>query len=401
MPKFNYRAKEGTDNVVSGSVEATTDADAINKIIRQGYTPISITKESSAVEPHLKTSVKVSLSDLTTFSRQLSALLESGLNLLRALMIVKTQTENPKFAALIDEISNSVREGHPLSSSLARYPKIFAGVYVAMVRAGEAGGMLSRILAQITTVLEKEDELRSKIAAALVYPVLLLTVGSISVFVLLTFVIPRIVRIFEEMGQALPLPTQILIGISDFFANWWFIVIIIAALVFFVVDRYYKTREGRLHIDKMKLKFPVIGKFINQVELVHFSRTLGSLLANGVPIIQASRSAAETMNNAVLKNELEEVNKQITKGSSLTKSLTASGFFPAFVNNMVSIGEESGSLDKSLLKVAEIYDKEIDRSIKVVTSLIEPILILFFGGVVAFIVVSMLLPILQISTIVK
>jgi len=397
MPKYNYKAKEGTSNVVAGVIEAATDAEAIGKVLRLGYTPISVSLDDAQTETALKTSVKATLADVTMFSRQLSALLDSGLNLLRALNTIKTQTPNQKFSVIVEDIASYVKEGHPLSESLGRYPRVFTGVYVAMVRVGEQGGMLSKILNQVTGVLEKEEEMRSRVGAALVYPVLLLGVGSLSVFVLLSFVIPRIVKIFTEMGQTLPVPTEILITISNFFASYWYLVLLVIGIAYFALDRYQKTVEGRLTIDRIKLKAGIIGTFISQVECANFTRTLGSLLTNGVPIVQGLKSAATTTDNEVLKKELEEINQQVTKGSSLTKALTASSYFPVFVINMVSIGEEGGSLDKVLLRIADIYDKEIDKTIKIITSLIEPILILFFGLIVGFIVVAMLLPILQIS----
>lgn len=397
MSKYQYKAKEGTNKLVTGSVEAASEAEAINKIIRLGFTPISVETEKSLSEPATIDSVKIPLSDIAIFSRQLSALLDSGVNLLRALGTVKTQTENEKLAFLIDKIAASVKEGKSLSESMAKYPKAFSGVYVALVRAGEEGGMLSNILNQVTHILEREDDLRSNIIDALIYPFILIFFTFVSLFVLLTFVVPRFVQIFVDLGQELPLMTQALISVSGFLSRTWVLIVLLMAFFVFVIHGYYKTKEGRLYFDRLKLQLPILGRFINHVELSNFCNTLGSLLTNGVPIVQSLRSAQATLNNAALSESLDEINKQVTKGASFSTTLSNNAYFPGFIINLVSIGEETGALDKSLIRIAQVYDKEIEKNIKRIVTLIEPVIIVFLVVVILFIVLSMLLPIIQIT----
>jgi type II secretory pathway component PulF len=270
-----------------------------------------------------------------------------------------------------------------------------------MVASGETGGTLENVLGRLSDFLEKDEETISKIRASLAYPALMAFVGFITIFVLLSFVAPRLTIIFLDLGQTLPLPTRLLIAISSFFARFWFFIIISITFIAVSFNRWLKTKEGKRVFDGLKLKMPIIGDFIKRAEIARLGRTLGTLIANGVPIIQALNVAARTMGNDVIRQELEEAREMVVGGSTLSLSIKKKRYFPEMMINMIAVGEESGALENALFKVADTYDKEIDRSIKTFTSLLEPSLILFMGLVVGFIVISMLLPIFQINLMVR
>lgn len=404
MPKFFYKARKGPQKLEQGTIEAQTETAAISKLTRMGYFPISVSLEAQATKEKAKGASffkRIPHRDLTTFTRQLSNLLESGLTLYRALTVLHRQTESKRLKIVIQDIANLVKEGKSLSESLKRYPGAFNNMYVSVVRAGEVSGALEKVLRRLADFGEKQQDLLAKVRAAMAYPILMATVGTATIIVLFVFVIPKLVELFQDLGQVLPLPTRILIAISDFFLNFWWLILAIGLFVFFAIRRNLFTAKGKLSLHHFKLGLPVLGKFFKRVQIANFSRTLGMLLANGVPILQAMDSVSQTIENEVLKQEVKRIAKEIREGSTLARGITRSKYFPVLVANMTAIGEEGGALDGALLKVAEAYEKETDQSIKLLTSLIEPVMILVMGSIVGFIVISMLLPIFQISLIAR
>jgi len=405
MPRFVYKAKRGPSEVTEGKIEADNKHRAAIKLSGMGLYALSIEEETAAFIRKTKGQLfflkAIPLRDLSNFTRQLSNLLDSGLNMLNGLGVLMEQTQNPYLKHTIGLIRDDIRDGATLSGALAKYPKTFSILYVNMVASGEISGALEDVLRRLSEFLEKDEETVSKVRASLAYPALMAFVGFVTIFVLLSFVAPRLTAIFVDLGQALPLPTKLLIAISGFFARFWLFIIISIVLAITALSRWQKTDEGRLAFDRLKLKMPLIGSFIQKAEISRFGRTLGTLVDNGVPIVQALGVANSTIDNRIIKQELESASKDVVEGAPLSKSIKGSRHFPTMMINMIAVGEESGTLEKALFKVADAYDAEIDRTIKTITSMLEPVLILFMGLVVGFIVISMLLPIFQLNLMVR
>ena len=402
MSKFFYKARKGPQKLEQGTIEAETESAAISRLTQMGYIPISVSLETGGVRQKTKRAglfKNIRHRDLTTFTRQLSNLLESGLTLYRALTVLHQQAENKRLQRIVQDIANMVMEGKSLSESLRSYPQIFNNMYVSMIRAGEISGALEKVLNRLADFGEKQEDIMAKVQTAMAYPILMATVGAGTIVTLFIFVIPKLVSLFEDMGQILPLSTKILIFISDFFLNFWWLLLAITLFVFFAIRRSLFTAKGKHAYDHFKLGLPVLGEFFKRVQIANFSRTLGTLLANGVPILQAMDSVSQTLENEVLKQELKRIAREIREGSTLAKGIKKTKYFPILVANMIAIGEEGGALEGALLKVAETYEREIDHSIKLLTSLIEPVMILGIGSIIGFIVIAMLLPIFQISLI--
>ncbi|MCZ6563950.1 MAG: type II secretion system F family protein [Deltaproteobacteria bacterium] len=402
MQKFLYKAKDGRKQVMQGILEAETERGALSKLSQMGYFPLSIQKEEAG--PQRQASSRsfsiftgIRRRDITFFTRQLSDLLEAGLTLMRALNVIQDQTENPRLQEILGDIVSHVRDGKSFSDALAVYPKVFPPIYVSMVRSGEVGGILGGVLARLADFSEKEEELQGKVRAAMAYPTLICLVGMGTVAVLLIFVVPKLVLLFQDVGQVLPLPTQILIAVSNGVAKYWWVALLIAALGGFFGKRQRLPQGARLAIDRIKLRFPVWGSLIKKVEIARFARSLATLLSHGVPILQAMQSVYQATGNEMLKGELQKIGDQLRGGTTLSQGMRLSRIFPNLVINMVSVGEEAGSLDRSLIKIADTYEREADRAMKMMTALVEPVMILVMGSVVGFIVVSMLLPIFQID----
>ena len=402
MQKFLYKAKDGRKQVMQGILEAETERGALSKLSQMGYFPLSIQKEEAG--PQRQASSRsfsiftgIRRRDITFFTRQLSDLLEAGLTLMRALNVIQDQTENPRLQEILGDIVSHVRDGKSFSDALAVYPKVFPPIYVSMVRSGEVGGILGGVLARLADFSEKEEELQGKVRAAMAYPALICLVGMGTVAVLLIFVVPKLVLLFQDVGQVLPLPTQILIAVSRGVAKYWWVALLIAALGGFLGRRQSLPQGARLAIDRIKLRLPVWGSLIKKVEIARFARSLATLLSHGVPILQAMQSVYQATGNEMLKGELQKIGDQLRGGTTLSQGMRLSRIFPNLVINMVSVGEEAGSLDLSLIKIADTYEREADRAMKMMTALVEPVMILVMGSVVGFIVVSMLLPIFQID----
>lgn len=403
MPRFIYKAKRNPKETLEGKIEAKDDKDAVNKLRQMGIYPISIDSEDSitaAKSPLSFLKKGVSLTDLSTFTRQLSNLLDSGMTLINALDVLANQTQNKILVRAASDIKIDIKDGVSFSDALSRHPKVFPALYTNMVRSGEIGGMLEEVLSRLADLSEADEQTLSKVKTSLAYPILMMLVGAATIFVLLSFVAPRLVGMFSDLGQALPLPTVILIKVSNFFAAFWWLIILVAASLYIAIIRWAKTMEGKRVFDQAKLKLPIIGHFLKTAELARLSRTMATLIRNGVPMVEALDVLSKTSGNEILRDDLKKVRKAVVDGLSLSGSMKQSPLFPPMMINMINVGEESGSLEDSLFKIANSYDKEVDRSIKVFTTLLEPTLILVLGAVVGFIVIAMLLPIFQINLLV-
>lgn len=405
MPKFFYVAKKGPQEIIEGRIEAETESAAISKLFQIGCYPIKVEKEDAeSAETGLQLSFfagRVSLRDMSVFTHQLSDLLGSGLTLLNALGVLSEQTEHKQLKRVIESVVAGVKEGLPLSAALSKHPKVFSRLFTSMVHAGEVGGILEDVLRRLAGFYEKEEEIKTKIQTAMAYPILVSFVGVFTIFVLLSFVVPKLTTIFSEFGQALPLPTKILVSISDFFAGFWWLILLFTTLLIFLLTRIYKTNDGKFRFDSFIMGIPVIGEFLNKIEISRLTKSLATLLDNGVAILHAIEVVSETVGNEVLRRELSRIRSEIRDGASFANAIKTSPNFPLFVKNMISVGEQGGALEGALHKVGDSYERDADRSVKIMTSLIEPLMILVMGAVVAFIVVAMLLPIFQINLMVK
>lgn len=405
MPYFTYKAKDRQGQLISGTLESDSRSSVVSRLQVMGYFPLEIAGGESkndaalgvALERVRKLGRSIKARDIMTFYRQMSDLVGAGVPLVKSIGIVKSQCENAAMQALLSQIDQDVQGGDTFAGALQHHPKVFSKLSTAMIHAGETGGLLEETLARLADFAEAEEELRGRVIGALAYPAIMALAGSAAVGVLVTFVIPRIVGIFAELNQTLPTPTKILIAISGFLGSYWYLVGGGIAVTILVVRRYAATEHGGYRIDQLLLKLPLLGEVILKRELARFTRTLGSLLRNGVPILSALDIAREVLTNQVIRREVAEVPEGITQGGGMAKTLRKSSYFPPVVTNMIAIGEETGNLPGVLLKVASTYEMQVDRSVKTLTSVIEPIIIVALGIVVAFIVISMLLPIFELD----
>ncbi len=402
MQNFSYRAKDGRKEIITGILEAETEQEALAKLSQMGYFPLSIEREEASSEgktgplsPGFFTRIR--RRDITFLTRQLADLLESGIPLMRALDILWEQTESRRLQEVLANLASQVREGKSFSEALTLYPKIFSSLYVNMVKSGEVGGMLSEVLARLADFGERTEELRAKLRAALAYPILILFVGMATVAVLLIFVVPKLVSLFQDVGQILPLPTRILVEVSQGLVHYWWVILSMVVSSVFLLKRGRLSQGVRLTIDGLKLRLPVWGSLIKKVEIASFARSLATLLGHGVPILQAMQVVTQATENELLRGEFKRIGEQLKGGTTLSQEIRRGRMFPALVTNMVAIGEEAGTLDRSLLKIADTYEREADRAMKLMTSLVEPVMILVMGSIVGFIVISMLMPIFQID----
>lgn len=402
MPSYFYRAKSQPQKTIQGHIEAESEQDAITKLARMGYFPIAINPETDSLDIEKGLQFRrIPRRDIVLFTHQLSGLLESGVNILNSLNIISTQTANRYLRASINGIIDSIKNGKSLSQSLNLYPNFFSNLYISMVRSGEVGGNIELSLKRLANFLEKEEEFKNSLRASLVYPAFVFLVGVLTVVTLLVFVIPRLVTMFEDMGQLLPLPTRILIGASGLLRNYWLPIVAAISILIFLLLRWKQTQKGRIAWDTLKLKTVVLGEIILKAEISRLMHTLSLLLSSGIPILYSLDISSSVVENQVLKIELQKFKEKINQGLRFSQCLKDSKLFPNFVTNILTVGEETGSLEKSLMHISDSYEKDTDRILKTLSRLLEPVIILVMGLIVGFIVLSMLLPIFQINLIVS
>jgi len=400
MPQFKYEVKKSPGSATGGVIEAESQRAAVARLRDMGYFPISIEPyEGEETKDTLKQALaRVKLADRNVFFRQLANLSESGMPITRALNTLVEQTENPKLAKIIAEIRDDVQKGASFAEALERHPKIFPAMFCNMIHAGETGGMLEDVLWRIVAFGEQEEELRGKAVSAMIYPAFLLLIGSTAIFILVSFVFPKFVTIFEDFNAALPWPTVVVMSLCDFMGKFWWAVLlglagIIAAFVSFV-----RTEAGRMRFDTFLLRMPVVSGVIQRYEMAKFARVLGTLLDNGVPVLTAIKITVDTLTNAAIAREVDAVHARVLEGDSISDSLRHTRHFPPMVINMFAIGEESGRLGAVAKRIADAYDNEVDRAVKAMAALFEPILIVVMGIVIGFLVIAMLLPMLTLSS---
>lgn len=401
MPKYTYKAKKRSGEIVEGVLEADNRTLVVNRLHSMEYFPLLVQEEGGKglqTEISLKAFERIGARDICNFTRQVSNLLRSGLPLSRALGVLQDQTENAKFREVIRSLKSSVAGGNTFAEALAEHEKIFPPLFTNMVHAGEVSGSLDTVMERLADFEEKELDTRNKIISAMAYPAIMVVVGSGVIIVLLTFVIPRFTIMFQQMDQQLPAITQFLVSVSAFLKSYWYILLGGLAGGIFLYRKYQATPEGRKHIDTLKLKIPLIKDFLQKREITKFSRTMGTLLGNGVPILKALEIVEAVITNTVIASHIAVVRDNIREGEKVSDHLGSGGIFPPMVVSMVAIGEETGSLETTLERIAVAYDADTERAMRTITTLIEPMLILLMGVVVGFIVMAMILPIFALST---
>jgi len=419
MPKFSYVAMDQKGKEQKGTIEAVSQNEAIGRVKEMQLYPTKIVeldkekpskKLSSASKPSGKKkggvninikipglSGKVKSKVLTTFTRQLATLVDAGLPLLRGLRVLEKQERNPTLKNIIGELGTAIEGGSTFSEALAQHPKVFNRLYVNMVKAGELGGVLEVVLTRLAEFMEKAQKIKGKVIAAMFYPVAVLVVATAILIILMVRVVPQFKAVFEGMleGAQLPAFTRLVLGISEAVKDHILVTSGVLLAVFIVFLLFIKTKFGRHLWDKLKLKMPVIGPVVSKVAISRFTRTLGTLVSSGVPILQALTIVKETAGNVIVSNAVSAVHDSVKEGETITAPLEASNVFPPMVISMVDVGEQTGALPEMLLKIADNYDDEVDNAVAAMTSLLEPIMIVFLAVVVGSLVIAMFLPLIE------
>jgi len=405
MAVFRYSAKDNTGRLIAGVIEADTDAMVVERLRDMGFfiTNLERTVERTDVFQSLQGLFGIGLKDLAILSRQFATMINAGLSLVRTLSILEQQSSNKRLKEIVAQVRVDVEGGRPLSDAMGRHPKAFSSLYVNMVKAGETGGVLDEVLERIANYMEKEQALRSKIKAAMVYPLLLSTAALGGLFFMTIVILPQFESLFKELGGSgqLPLPTQMAMAASVAIRQYWHVLFIAMAIGLYILRRYLATPGGRARYDRFKLKMPVVGELNRKIVVARFTRTLGTLIASGVPIMQSLEVVAKAIDNVVIGEAVDAVRSSIREGQTIAIPLQFSGVFPPMVVQMAKVGEETGALEQMLQKVADFYDVEVESMVAGLTSMLEPILIIFMGVIVGAMVISLYLPIFQLATGVK
>ena len=401
MPNFKYTAKNNSGKAIAGFLEVADYAAAVDTLRKQGLIIVSINEASkmkiSAMSFGRK---KVKIDDLVIFSRQLATMVDAGIPLVGALDILGDQAENKAFGEVVKKMRNDVESGSSLSDAISKHKQVFSALFVNMVKAGESGGMLDEILDRLALYLEKTSSLQKKVVSALVYPAVVSAMAAGITLLLLLKVIPVFKEIFAGFGAELPRPTAILISISDALQKYFLAVVVIIVVVAILISRYLKTEKGRLRYDSLLLKLPIFGTLLTKVAISKFTRTLSTLIKSGVPILNSLEIVSKTSGNKAIEYAVETVRTNVREGESIAEPLARSKIFPSMVVRMVSVGEQSGELEKMLSKIADFYDEQVDTAVSGLTSLIEPLIIAFLGIVIGTIVICMFLPIFKLTQVV-
>ncbi len=419
MPKFNYVAMDSRGKETKGTLEVANQNEAIGRLKEMGFFPTKVVeaektkdkadaKAKGAARPGKKKgkgAMNISIPGmgggvktkvLTAFTRQLATLVDAGLPLLRGLRVLEKQEKNPTLKSIIGELGTSIEGGSTFSEALAQHPKVFNRLFVNMVKAGEIGGVLEVVLARLSEFMEKAEKIKGKVIAAMFYPVAVMTVAVAILAVLMVWVVPKFKDIFKDMlpGKDLPAFTNFVLGISDFVAGQFLLTIVLVVIVGAAFMAFVRTRFGRRLFDKFKMNMPAIGPVITKVAISRFTRTLGTLVSSGVPILQALTIVKETSGNVIVANAVADVHESVKEGETITAPLEASGVFPPMVISMVDVGEQTGALPEMLMKIADNFDEEVDNAVAAMTSLLEPIMIVFLAVIVGSIVIALFLPLI-------
>jgi len=388
MPTFAYTARTLSGELKNATMEATSRDDVVAQLRKQKLIVVKVDEEQKK-----KRGGKIKTKDVVIFTRQFSTMINSGLPLVQALDILSKQSENPALQEVTRQVVYDVESGHTVADALRRHPKAFTDLYVNMVAAGEAGGILDTILMRLAGFLEKNDALIGKVKSAMIYPIVIMSVALIAIVVLLIFVIPVFENMFASVNLSLPLPTRVVIELSRIVKGYWWAFLGGGWLLQFSLKRYYKTPDGQLRIDKMLLNMPVLGDMLRKSAVSRFTRTLGTLISSGVSILDGLEITAKTAGNRVIHDAIMDSRASIAGGDTISAPLQKSNVFPPMVISMIAVGEQTGGLDEMLTKIADFYDTEVDTAVGGLLSLMEPVMIVFLGVIVGGMVVAMYLPI--------
>jgi len=399
---YTFKAMDLAGALAQGVVEAESKQDVANQLKERGLVVIDIAAKYRSKELNVELFARVKPKDLAVASRQLATMVTSGMPILRALYVLEQQTESKILAGTLAEVRKDVKAGLLLSDSLARHPKVFGPLYVSMVRAGETGGVLEECLLRVADQLEKDAALRRQVRSAMVYPALVITFAVGVLLALVAFLIPVFEGVFKQFGGKLPALTQIMVDMSHLVTKQWYLLIVFVGIGVGTFLWIRKSKWARPHCDAFKLRIPMkIGDVVQKVAIARWSRTLSSLTAAGVPILQAIEITGKTAGNAVIERSMEEVITSVKAGGTIAEPLKSAKAFPPMVAQMVGVGEETGAVDSMLSKIADFYDDEVEAAVKALTSIMEPVMIIFVGGIVGVIVVSMYLPLFNVYNQIK
>ena len=400
MITYSYTAKDKTGQTIAGSMEANSDMEVAEALHKRELIILSVeqAKDKAAKKSQGKYNAgNIKLDDLVIFTRQLATMIDAGIPLVHALTILSEQVENKDLKEAVMLVNHEIEAGISFCDALAKHPKVFSELYINMARAGESSGMLDEILDRLATYLEKSAALTRKVKSSLVYPAVVVSMAILITAVLLLKVVPTFKGIFDVLGGKLPIPTQILIAISDMFRNYFLFTVGGLILIIFMFRRFIKTKKGRLYFDSFQLKVPVLGELFRKIAVAKFSRTFSTLVKSGVSVLSALDIVSKTAGNKVIEGAVVSCSRAVRDGESISKPLLKSKVFPPMVCRMISVGEQTGQLEKMLGKIADFYDEQVDAATSALTSLIEPLVIAFLGIVVGGIVIALFLPVFKIS----
>lgn len=399
---YAYKVKDRAGKVANGVIEGDSISTVVGKLRQMGYTVINVNERSASkgVASFQFFKKKVKTKDITVFSRQFATMISSGLSLTKSLNILAEQTENSTFAEVLVKLQKDVEAGQSLSEALAARPDVFNSLFINMVKAGETGGVLDEVLLRVAEHFEKDTALKAKIKSAMAYPLIMFIMSMLIVFAMITFIVPVFVNMFAQLGGDLPLPTLILVFASNAIRSFWYVFIGLVMAIRYAVKNYRKTPQGKFFFDTMKLKLPVFGVLNTKMAVARFTRTFGTLVSSGVPILQGLDIVSETANSEVISRAVKEARVSIKEGETIAKPLAKSAVFPPMVVQMIAVGEETGMLDEMLTKIADFYDQDVTAMVEALTSLIEPLMIGAMGFVIGGIIISLYLPMFKLITLI-
>jgi type IV pilus assembly protein PilC len=399
---YDYKVRDPGGKLITGQLVGDNESLVVRKLREMGMTPVEVKKHKDGIQMEINLRPgRVKLKELSVFCRQFATMVNSGLPILRALAILAEQTDSKELEKILTSVRLEVEHGASLSGGMSKHPKAFNDLFISMIKAGETGGVLDTVLLQLADMIEDEVELRRKIKSAMTYPIAVVCLVVLIMGAMLLFVVPQFQTIYTSLGSQLPLPTRILLGMSNTVRADWWLVIAVAVGATFGFRRFKNTPQGRLQIDRIKLKAPVFGALFHKVALARMAGTFGMLLQAGVPILQALEIVKDTVNNKVMAAALEDVKASVREGESISGPLAKHGIFPPMVVQMISVGEETGAVDTMLEKVSTFYTSEVEAAVDALTSLIEPLLIAVIGGAVGAAVIALYMPMFNIINIVK
>lgn len=396
--KVQYRATNQNGKITQGVLEAHDINEAVGFLRSNGMLPLSVREVTNQGFSFSKFFQKSSNEDLVLFTRQLSSILSSGLTLMQALNILKEQVQNPTMKQVVDSLIADVQEGKTFADAIAKFPNIFSPIYISLIRAAESSGFLDKVLLRLADNLEKQQKLASTIRSALAYPVIVIILMFVVMFVMMIFVIPQLTVLYQNLNIPLPFVTQIMVGISNFTITFWPLVLGMVIALGFAFNRWQKTEPGKLITDSIKLRLPVFGPLIEKTIMAEFSRTFGLLVGAGTLVVQSLNESADTAGNVIYKSAIQEIAKRVEKGVTIGDAMAAFEIFPPILVQMVKIGEQTGKLDESLLKVSEYFEREVDGAVKTLTTAMEPFIMIVLGIGVAFLIISIITPIYNLTS---